>query len=387
MSRQTWLPFVLDIYSSAFGYLDTVAAPIWVTASLRWAGVDTASFAVAQDSHLNTLLEQRGRRMVVRYRPDAGVPDSIDLLSGVVSTRLGETVGMGMTRTYYVTGDFTLLGQTLGWPNPTGNESQQGDDDAYYEVIGPAETVALTLLDVNKVRQKTPITVAASAGRGASVSVRTRMHKLSDKIFPLVSQAGVALRLIQDGTSVRASGYVGTTNTEPLTEASGVVVRGSYTLQAPTATRAMVGGPGEGIARKWRLVKDVAAEDLWGQSWEVQVDARDVDAEDPDWAAKMDARGWEALTAGAATATVNVELSETEDFRFPKYNIGDMYPVQFADGTIISDRITRIDLSLTPTDGLEITPYLGNIESSTEARVMTAVSNIARSVRDLKVGF
>lgn len=387
MSRQTWFPFVLDIYSSAFGYLDTVAAPIWATASLRWAGVDTASFALAQDSHLNELLAVSGRRMVVRYRPDLGMPDSIDLLSGIVSTRQGETVGRGMSRTYYVSGDFSLLGQTLGWPNPTGDETQQGDDDAYYEATGPAETVALSLLNLNKVRQKTPITIAASLGRGTPISVRTRMHKLSDKLFPLVAQSGVALRLIQSGTSVLASGYVGALNTEPLTEASGVVVRGSYTLQPPTATRAMVGGPGQGTERKWRLVVDTAAETLWGQSWEVQVDARDVDEADLDWAAKLDARGWEALRAGAATATVNVELSETEDFKFPTYNIGDQYPVQFADGTIITDRITRIDISATPSDGVEITPFLGNIEDSTEAQIMKAVSNIARSVRDLKAGY
>src|SRR5690606_31655734 len=153
---------VLDIYSSAFGYLDTVAAPAWVTCSIRWNGIDTASFALESDDRLNALLGVPGRRMVVRYRPEALLPDTVDLLSGAIYTQQGDADPRSSVRTYHVSGDFCLLDQLLGWPNPTGTISQQGDDEAFYEATGPAETAALSLINLNRARSVTPITVAAS---------------------------------------------------------------------------------------------------------------------------------------------------------------------------------------------------------------------------------
>lgn len=377
-----------DIYSSAFGYLDTVSAPVWADVWVRWNGVDTASFALESDDRLSGLLsESAGRRAVVRFRADPELPETTELLSGCVYTRVGDDTPGSSLRTFYITGDFVLLSQVLGWPNPAGTIAQQGDEEAYYETTGPAETVALTLLDLNRTRQVTPITVAASGGRGSAITVRVRMHQLADKLFPAVGDAGVGIRLLQSGSAVRASGYVGTVHGEDdtLSEASGAVVRGGYTLSAPTATRAAVGGPGEGIARKWRYVVDHALEAEWGRSWEVQVDARDVKDDDPDWAAKLDARGWEALAEGRPTASVSAELAETEDFRFlSRYNLGDVWPVAFEDGTIVSDRITAVQVSLTPDDGLLCIPHMGNYDGTTEERIVKSVSNIARSVRDLR---
>jgi hypothetical protein len=211
------------------------------------------------------------------------------------------------------------------------------------------------------------------------------MHKLTDKLNPVLSQMGVDVRFLQGASSVVASGYVGILHNEPLTEASGVLVQGTYVLQPPTATRVNVGGPGEGTLRKWRQVIDTAAEAKWGRSWEVVADARDVQEDDADWAAKLDARGWEVLRAGAEKVSVRAQLAETDDFKFPRYKIGDVFTLEFLDGQEVKDRITRIDFSMTPDDGLEITPFLGTIEDSTEAQVMKAVSNIARSVRDMKV--
>jgi len=377
---------VLDIYSSAFGYLDTVAAPAWVTCSIRWNGIDTASFALESDDRLNALLGVPGRRMVVRYRPEALLPDTVDLLSGAIYTQQGDADPRSSVRTYHVSGDFCLLDQLLGWPNPTGTISQQGDDEAFYEATGPAETAALSLINLNRARSVTPITVAASGGRGSSVAIRVRMHKLADKLFPVVGNAGVGIRLLQGDTSVVASGYVGTVQDDVLTQQDGVVASGGWVLTPPTATRVAVGGPGEGTARVWRYVTDPALEAAWGRSWEVQVDARDLKEDDPALASKMDARGHEALAEGAPKVSVSAELSETEDFQFIKrYNLGDLWPVQFVDyPEPIVDRITRIDISETADDGLKITPYLGTMEDSTEAQLVKAVSNIARSVRDMK---
>lgn len=381
-------PLVLDVYSPAFGYLGTVSAPMWVMCSLRWNGVDTCSFGLEPSDDMTGVLGQTGTRVVVRYRPDPLAPTTYDLMSGAVYTQTGDAMPGSTTGTYYVTGDFCLLDQILGWPNPTGTISQQGDDEAYYEATGPAETVALSLINLNRARQVTPITVAASGGRGSTIAVRTRMHKLMDKLFPVVGDAGVGIRLLQGASSVVASGYQGVVQTDTLTQGDGVVLSGGWTLEAPTATRVAVGGPGEGTARVWRYVTDAAAEAAWGRSWEVQVDARDVKLDDAQLAAKMDARGQEVLAEGAARASVRAELSETDDFQFlTRYNVGDLWPVQFDDyPTPIVDRITRVDLSYTEGDGLVRTPFLGNIEDSTESRIVKAVTNIARSVRDLKAG-
>lgn len=377
---------VLDIYSSAFGYLDTVAAPAWVSVSLRWNGIDTCSFALESDDRLNALLGVPGRRMVVRFRPEAGAPQAVDLMSGAIYTQQGDSDPRSSVRTYHVSGDFCLLDQLLGWPNPTGTIGQQGDEEAYYELTGPAETVALNLINVNRARSVTPLTVAASAARGSSITVRVRMHKLADKMFPAVGTAGVGIRLLQGATSVVASGYVGTTQTDVLTQADGVVASGGWVLSAPTATRVAVGGPGEGTARVWRQYNNAALETAWGRSWEAQVDARDIKLDDPALESKMAARGAEALAEGAPRVSVNAVLSETEDFQFIKrYNLGDLWPIQFVDyPEPIVDRITRVDISDTADDGLKITPYLGTMEGSTEAQLLKAVSNIARSVRDLK---
>lgn len=376
-------PLRVTVYDKNHARLGWVNAQREAHATIRHNLPATCTFGLDDDHWLAGALATPGARAEVHYM---GLDTPRHLVSGRVKPE-GQSTGATGTITYTVTDDKSLYWTLLGWPNPDGTIDQQGNEDAYYTASGPAETVVKNLITANAPHIATNLTTAADQGRGGDVKVSVRMHPLADRLLPAVDLAGIGLDAYQDGAGITADIYVPSdlTGGPVLTEASGVVQAGTWSLTPPTVTRVIVGGPGEGVAREWEIVTDTQAEAKWGLSLEQVRDARDIDETSPTKIADMRARGQETLDEGAESATITAQLAETAHFRVGvAYWLGDLVPVQLTGAPVLTDRVRSIDFDLTPDEGLVITPHIG--VDDTFASVTTKhIARLAAGLRDLRV--
>lgn len=376
-------PIVVSVYDRDFTPNDWIPAPVRVEATIAHNEVGTAVLVLDGDDEQVDVLTEPGARVVIEYRYDPLNPTArMPLVSGLVMARRGEAAG-AQTRTFDVVDWFSILRWLLGWPNPSGTITQQGDDEAYYTLTGPAETVIKGLVAANLSRVGVPLTIAPDLGRGAVITVSVRNHPIYDRAFPAVDLAGIGVTIRQQGAGLVLDCYEPSEYEYPLTEASGVVVDGSFELTGPTATRAVVMGQGEGTARIMAEVIDHDLEAEWGVAIAIAVDARNNDG-DP---AALAADGWEALAEHAPKATVSAVLAETDEFRLGvAVNLGDRLPVQLNNAPPIVERLRSATIVWDAEAGLEVTPIVGDEQDDPDAVLYDAVANLARSQRAQIVG-
>ena len=352
-------------------------------------GPGEAVFEVDADHLRVPDLTAPGARAVVHYAPaDAW-------LSGTVEEVTGEGLGDVAVRTFRVRDDWAEIFQSVtGWIIPGNGIRNQGDDEtSYYRLSGPAETVVKTAVSANADRLGLELTVPATQGRGSNIEVSLRMHPLADRLYPAVDQAGIGVRVVQKNTPTRTlEVYEPVTRGTVLTEASEVVVQGSYQIQPPTVTRVVVGCGGEAAARDFFLFVDSAAEAQWGVVRESFVDARDLGRDEYPSDAELEAaaqpRAEEALLEGAAKTGLSVELAETEYFRFGSaFDVGDRISVQLNGAPVLTDRVREVTVSWTPDEGLLVVPIIGDWQDSTDDQVYKIVSAAARGVRNLRSAY
>ena len=379
---QDHVPLVIEVWSKDFARRALITRPLSVDGSVIHNGAGTFQFTVDADHPRIGELTEPGARAVIIYRYS---PKStpIPIYSGRLATRAGAGSRLASTRTFTVVDDWTILSQILGFPNPTGTIAQQGDDSAYYTRTGDAETVLKDIVAVNAARQSVTLDVPTPTGLGQQCSVSVRMHPLPDRLFPTIDQAGLAVRILQQGATRRLLVKTPTLRLRPLTEDSGAVVDNDFTINDPTVTRVVVGAGGEGTARVFREYVDDEREESFGFSAAVFVDARDVAVDDPNLEATLQARAAEALAAGDAKTSLRVVLAETPTFRFGKtFNLSDQISVQPSGGPVLTDIVREVHFSYTETAGLEITPIVGDWSDSTNQELYDAVTVLSRSVRD-----
>lgn len=380
------VPVTLYVFDKAYQLKGTVPAP----QSVEWLGIFNGKgnlvFTVFSDSPRIEHLQTEGARVVVTlFR--AGFAEEKTLLSGPVT----ELKGTGLTdeplRVFTVEGDFGVFDEIVGWPvpgNPINNQNQE-----YHTITGPAGNVVYTALVANKTRQGVVVTGGTPSGIGPTMTAKFRMHPLSDQLFPKVTQLGVGVDIRQDPdeTERRLIVWSPTTHTRVLTEESGVVLPGSeIDRKAPLTTRVVVGAGGDGTSRVWLEYIDAAAEALWGVSRSVFVDARDIEPTDPDILTLMQERADEAFAEGAETVSIRVELSETEYFQFGvAFEMGDIVPIKLASESVVSERITEVQLSWGVGQPLEITPRVGAYEESPDDRLYKLVAKALKTGRNLEV--
>jgi hypothetical protein len=389
------IPLRIEVWTKSYVRKGVVGRPTSVAGSIIHNAPGTMDFTVDADHPRIVDLTADGARAVLTYRYVPG-----DTPTTLMSGTIGEVTGTGpassSTRTFRIRDDWNILNDILGLPNPTGTMAQQGADTAYYTATGPAETVLKTIVAANAGRQGVTVTIPTTLGRGSSCTVTLRMHPLADRLFPTIDQAGIGVRVDQQGTSRVLDVYVPTVRSRVLTEQSGAIVNGDFQLSPPTVTRVLAGAGGEGTARVFReyvsngtggTILNPAAglagiETSLGWSRATFVDARDVDVTDPNLATILQARALEALTEGGAKQSLRVTLAETDQFRFGKtYLLGDRVSVQLAGSPVMTDLIREVQFDYGADSGLSITPIVGDWSSSSDL-IYRQVAQIARAVRD-----
>jgi hypothetical protein len=356
----------------------------------RFNKPSNATFTVDEDHHLARHLASSGARCLVEYQQSNG--EWMRLFSGPVREVTGGD--FPPTRTFTVSDDLQVLWELLGWAAPSKAITLQGDDGTHWKSKGPAETVVKALVAANAGRLPYSVTALPNQARGGTISVAVRFVPIADAIFPAVGNAGLGVSLIQKetGAGLELDVYPKRVHTTPISERSGVV-RGdtlSYSISAPTVTRVIVGAGGQGQARVFRQYIDSARETEWKTVIEVFRDARDITVTDPTRDAEMLTRANETLAEGAGKSSLSLELVETDYFRFGNaVRLGDVVKIKLADGNIISDTVEEVEIDFSASDGIVVTPKVGDMASDPEnpnASLVKAVSLLAKNQRNLNSG-
>jgi len=378
------LPFDVTVFDKAYTRKGPLGAPLSLSGEVVANAAGSLEFTVPADHPRVPDLTASGARVLVNYRPTDD--SSMFLISGRVYEVAGGGPRHAPWRRFGVVDDFTALTDEVEcWPNPTGTITQQGDEDAYFTRTGPAETVLKQILAPNVTRDGHVLTIPATAGLGSTITASVRFHTPFERLWPAVAQAGLLVRVRQSGAGRVLDVTVPTTYARVLTQESGVVVSGEYSVKAPTVTRVTILAGGEGTARVVRRKIDTAREAAHGVRLSARRDARDVESTDPNLETVLTARMDEALAEGAAKASLKCELVETDSFKFGvTFGLGDRLPIRLADGPVVTDAVSSVPFDWTPGDGVRVTPRVGDWADSSDAPLVKQVTALTRAVSNIE---
>jgi len=383
-------PIQIKVYDKTFAAKGEIGAPKFVTVNLRdiSVGFGKATIGVLATDRMIEPLMADGARVWIR-RPD-GSDSQAHILSGYVTARRATGTTQQALYEFDVTDDASFLDEVSGWVIPANAITNQGAGNAVQWVLeDDAETVLKTAVTANAVtRLGMPITVATNQHRGSDVRGVLRYEPLWTKLFPVVdgcgmSAAGIGVSVRQNGTSgLLLDVYERAVYPRPLTELGGVVTDWSWTQTAATATRVVVGGPGEGYLRSLRTVVDYTREMEIGHVIERWRDARDVTEDQiPDL---LYARGQEILDDGATKYGLSVTLAETPAFRYgTNVRVGDTVTVEVA-GQQITDVLTEALLSWTRDAGWRVEPRVGEKSDDPDRLLGRYIAKLSRAVNRMQ---
>ena len=373
------------INSQAVTLPDSQVGFISLHATVRVGAASDCDFTIAADHPLVEDLMTAGARCVVTYRYEDGATP-IRLISGRVQTPSGANPSKQSTRTFAIRDDWSILNSTTGWPSPDaaiGSQASVG----YYTKSGPAETVALDLIKQNYVdspRLNQPLVLPTSLGRGSNISVQFRMDYLADKLYPAVINAGVIVEIGQVGDHREVTIREPATYGPKLTEGSGVVVNGSFSMDAPTATRVIVGIAGtDTTPRIFRQFINTAAEAEIGEPLEVFVDASDIALTD-DVTAEAQKRADEAFADNAAKVSLDITLIEQGAFMYGKaFREGDNVKIQLYGTPVFTDYVREVEVNADADGGIAVSPHVGDWQDDPDSKLFAQVDSMDMMIRSV----
>jgi hypothetical protein len=440
-------PFRISIFGAAFNLLGVLGNPLAQSWTPRFNKVGTGTFEVSREDPMLPFLLARGARVRVTYKGE-------HLISGPVLYPSGSFEATG-TITFQVEDDFRMLSNTLAWVRPFAGLRSSGalnpgdlDDSAQaWKQAEPSpgawtgtsrgqskymlwpdgsglsggvqvdysESAIKFLISANLIsRLHRAVTVSTDLERGgdaraADMLPRVRFQPINDVLSELMEWSGLGVKLTHDGTSttVTAEVWEPTTFPQVLTVESGIIQSGTWSTQNPTATRIVVGGPGESAARAFWGVNNTSLETEYTDIIEVFRDATgatliwpddlaekfkvakyfllrdDVEAgQKTEFTSYLNEAGSKGLAAGVPTSGLSLTLSETDTFFFGSggFSVGDV--VNVADGEVaFTDRITECELSESISEGVVVTPRVGGRLDDPDQIIADAIAQLAAAQR------
>ncbi|SEE19466.1 virus ReqiPepy6 Gp37-like protein [Arthrobacter alpinus] len=362
------IPYEILVYKG-WSFKGWVGRPIDLKPILRHNMKSTAVFTIDSDHDRAADLMEPGARVMI-YRHGAYE------MSGPVRLVTGD-FNIASILTFSVEDDFRILHNWLAWPKPAAPLT--GQDVEYRSITGPAETVVKTIMTETAARYSFPLTVAPDLGRGAVGTYTFRMHSPYDRLFPAVDQAGIGVTVRQEGAGLLLDCYTPRNYPHILSPESGTVIGGTYSLAAPTATRVVVGGQGEGVARTFKGYPDLVRESEWVDIIEVFQDARDSSVGDI-----YAERAAETLSEGSPLSGLSLELSETPHFRYGEGGLGrgDRVPA-LINGQIYTDTLREVRLSWDKVGDLA-TPVVGDRADDPDVKLAKIIRSLKTDNNDRK---
>jgi hypothetical protein len=144
-------------------------------------------------------------------------------------------------------------------------------------------------------------------------------------------------------------------------------------------SRVVVGGKGEGTARKFRPVIDAARETQYGMIAEKFRDSRDDDTD-----AVLDARGQEALTEDGPKNGVSITLAGSGIFRYGPggFHVGDRVPIKVTDDITITEVIREATLKWVSPTYASVDPAIGAITNQPERITAQRIAALSQRQRN-----
>lgn len=443
------LPFELTIYNRDRERIEFITNPTSVSMTLRYLGQSAGSVGISDnDEKLYSLLDP-GARYTLAYKGELLSSGRVknprgSLRSGTIVTcslqddwKVLSSVlayirpGGAVRPTSLVATDPATLGQAWlpGGASSAGQNGTTAGQTGYYLwpdgsaasggiYVETAESAIKVIADQNFGRVGLNIAVAEDLRRGGDARGNgilpvVRNSFLDEVIVPIADWAGLGVKVWQPAESndMFLDVWEPRVWEEALTLESGNVVDGDWSLSDPTATRALIGGPGEDAGRAFfDYIANDGREALYGDVLEVFKDATSATLKWPDTLAdafqtakyyllrpevsdvdksallSAMATSWQkAQDEGAPKSGVSVELAETEDFSFwgaDGFHMGDVVTVSKGDLTF-TDRIRECTVSIASSDseGVKVTPSVGAKEENPDKKLASAIRRVAIAQR------
>lgn len=285
----------------------------------------------------------------------------------------------------------------------------------HFEWVGStAEAVVKNIIGRNLTRLGIPHVVAPDLGRGGVPILPTvRNNKLSEVVYPVLEAAGLRIDIrVSEGDEKYTIDVQEVADYPQLLTTDGPIEAGGMaSIEAPTVTRGLIGGPGEDAARAFDYVTDLPTEAEWGWisegyrdatgfslKWPDELDSRyrvpmwfrvrpDVEQSEKDAMTRYFDDAKTALLAdGQALSTLEVKLREDSDFQFPSFQPGDRLRMQAHRdvGPVFYDRIQKVQFSKSADGDETVTPVLGAAAQSSDQKRMAKIAAIATAVRRMQ---
>jgi hypothetical protein len=291
--------FRISVYDGNRVFQCQIGNPSSLSITVRHNNKGTMTMVVPLGHPRASKLLAEKARVKVEFRGE-------HLISGPVTNTELNTDGAQGTLTVTVEDDFRVLSEVLGWQAPSAAISGQGVRE-YLVYKGNAEYILKAWVEDNAIeRLAIPgLTVAPNLNRGGILRVPFRMHPGMDQWFPAVENAGLGVTVRQDGTNLVLDVYEPTVYPRSLSVKGRTLKSVQMSRSRPKASRAVVGGAGEGKDRYFRVVTDTAREALYGFCGEVFVDAASTGS---DYVALVK----DVAAANQDLKEANVELKEAD---------------------------------------------------------------------------
>jgi hypothetical protein len=373
-------PFDIEIFDKAYIRQGWIGNPTAVVCTPKHNQVDSLSVTVPTSHNRLEALTARGARLVAHYRGEQAFSGMITRIDSAGPERASEV-------TVTAEGDERLLWRMVGYPVP-GNAI--GSQNALVDKrSGSAETVLKGYVSANLAgpsRWPTHqlITIAEDLERGDDIDAAIGMQPLADVLLPLIEQAGIGFTVRQlpgNGNGLELDVYEPASYPRPLSEDGGTVLEWSWSRTAPTATRAIVGGPedDETGLRPWLVATQTGAETAWYDVIETVIDQ----ASEDNSTARLSA-GLAAVAEQGEKNGFSVVLGENTSFSYGGpggVHVGDLVQLQIA-GQTITDVLREASIVWDKEGGFRALPVVG--ELATEAHKLASfIDRIARNIRAL----
>ena len=367
--------FRISVYNKDRVFQCQIGTPAALEVTVRHNLVSTLTMTVPLSHDRVSKLMADGARLRVLFKGQ-------HLISGPIVADELDTDGVSGLYTVTVEDDFRVLREILGWTVPAAAIGSQGIAE-YRTYTGPAETVVKTAVTENGVnRLGIPgLTVAANLARGATIpgGVPFRMHPLMDQLFPAVEDAGIGVTVKQEGTALVLDVYEPVTHPRSLSVKGRTLKQASMTRTRPSASRVVIGGQGEGTARKFLALTDTARETKYGMRAETFRDARDDNTD-----AVMYARGQETLDEQGPKNGVSLTLAGSGIFQYGPggFRVGDRVPVKVTDDITITEVIRECTLKWVSPEYASVEPAIGELTDQPERVTAQRIASLARRQRN-----
>lgn len=427
-------PFEIRVYTKTREWVGNIGSPESLAGSVLQHGPGSMKLTLRQDEPYLAAMTAKGARVGIDYLGER-------LFSGMSRLSAGGLLDQDAP-TFTIQGDRRILDNHLALVAPGGAivptaisgtgrlaQSVQVDDvgpagtivgqSGYMEwpdSLSSAESLVKWIVGQNLQRAYEPVVVAPDQGRGgnarsAGVLPQVRMAKISEAIQTILDWSGLTLTAVRNraGTiviDVRES----LAWPAKFTVDSGVVAGGDWSVAPPSATRILIGGPGEDAARAfWQVNAPSALEDEYGDSIEVFKDATGATLQWPQSLAQnlqvakyyllrsdvtdrnkallrayLNNAGREALADGEAVSSIAADLAETESFHFGGADgvlLGDEVTVTAASGVDFHDVVTEAEFSYTASSGLVVKTKLGDLTNNPDRKQARLIARLIAAQR------